>query len=245
MTTNHVGKLDKALIRPGRVDMIVPFSLADAGMTSAIFRAIYAPYDNETVASRRPRPSEKDVRDMGISSSSTVSDDSDAGEERAAIRERVEGLARHFAAKIPEGEFSPAEVQGLLLRHKRSPDGAIAAAEEWVARMRRDKKEQAEQKQTLERQQEQPKPGQSESGESDSETSESEMSESEPEGAEGRPQGRGGEDSKKSTDSEGIKIEAEFQINVSEANKPSSATAKGSLAGVRLKGASDSGYDTL
>lgn len=42
MTTNHLEKLDRALIRPGRVDMIVEFGLADADMTESIFRAIFA-----------------------------------------------------------------------------------------------------------------------------------------------------------------------------------------------------------
>ncbi|KAM4063130.1 ATPase family associated with various cellular activities (AAA) domain-containing protein [Hirsutella rhossiliensis] len=240
MTTNHIEKLDKALIRPGRVDMIVPFSLADAEMTSAIFRAIYAPYDNETVSCRRrPAPSAKGGGGIGTGSSSTVSDDSEAEEERAAIRERVEDQAKRFAAKMPEGEFSPAEVQGLLLRHKRSPDGAIAAAEEWVARMRRNKKEQAEQKQTKEAQQEQPKPEKSDSGESDSGTSESEREE-----VKDKHEVGGEEDSKKSTNSEGIKSEAEIKVKVSEAAKPSPANAKGPLARARLKSASDSGYDT-
>ena len=40
MTTNHIEKLDKALIRPGRVDMSVRFGLADEGMSAAISRVV-------------------------------------------------------------------------------------------------------------------------------------------------------------------------------------------------------------
>lgn len=220
MTTNHIEKLDKALIRPGRVDMVIPFALADAEMTSAIFRAMYAPYDNETVARRRPTHPGK-----GSSSSSTASDDSEAEEERAAIRKRVQGLGRRFAAKMPEGEFSPAEVQGLLLRHKRSPEGAIAAADDWVARMRRDRREQADRKQTKEVQPEVEKPA---SGESGSGTSESDR-ESE-------------KDRKKSTDSEGNESEAESCIRATtETSQPSTASAAGPVAGAKVrKSASDS-----
>ncbi|PHH87735.1 hypothetical protein CDD83_8468 [Cordyceps sp. RAO-2017] len=137
MTTNHLEKLDKALIRPGRVDMVVPFGLADAEMASSIFRAIYAPYDNES-ASRRPSKSDAPAGDG-------EADEKRRQEERERVRQHVEDLAQRFASKLPEHEFSPAEVQGLLLRFKRSPEGALAAVDDWVARIRGDKKEQAEQ----------------------------------------------------------------------------------------------------
>ncbi|KJZ74599.1 hypothetical protein HIM_05949 [Hirsutella minnesotensis 3608] len=137
MTTNHVDKLDKALIRPGRVDMIVPFGLADREMIGSIFRAIYAPPEDDTASASQ-------------TTGSKTNENTDRAEEKVvrkvpAIRERVDDLAQEFASKIPENEFSPAEVQGLLLRHKHDPEGVIAAAEDWVIRMRVDKKEQAEQ----------------------------------------------------------------------------------------------------
>lgn len=50
MTTNHLEKLDKALIRPGRVDMTVKFDRADTGMISAIYRAIFAPIEGDEAA---------------------------------------------------------------------------------------------------------------------------------------------------------------------------------------------------
>lgn len=42
MTTNHIEKLDDALIRPGRVDMTIKFDLATNEMMKTIFRAIFA-----------------------------------------------------------------------------------------------------------------------------------------------------------------------------------------------------------
>ena len=49
MTTNHVEKLDKALIRPGRVDKTVKFSLADASITISMFENLFAGGDADPV----------------------------------------------------------------------------------------------------------------------------------------------------------------------------------------------------
>lgn len=140
MTTNHIEKLDKALIRPGRVDMIVPFSLADKTMSESIFRAIYAPFESEFAST------ELAIKAKDGSITPKRAEPSEEAKERwarhhAEISERIEDLSTHFSAKIPEHEFSPAEIQGLLLRHKRSPEAAIEAAEAWVIQTRKDKKE--------------------------------------------------------------------------------------------------------
>lgn len=45
-------------------------------------------------------------------------------------------LAADFITKVPELEFSPAEILSHLVQHKRSPTAAIEHAEEWVATMR-------------------------------------------------------------------------------------------------------------
>ncbi|KAL7807223.1 BCS1 N terminal domain-containing protein [Trichoderma gracile] len=142
MTTNHIEKLDKALIRPGRVDMMVPFSLADRTMTQAIFRAIYAPFESEITSDEvAVKPKSK----KGVVASKRAEPDEAAKErwakQHAEISQRIEALSLEFSAKIPEFEFSPAEIQGLLLRHKRSPEDVIAAADAWVIQTRKDKKE--------------------------------------------------------------------------------------------------------
>ncbi|PTB67185.1 hypothetical protein BBK36DRAFT_1118297 [Trichoderma citrinoviride] len=140
MTTNHIEKLDKALIRPGRVDMMVPFSLADRTMTEAIFRAIYAPFESEIPSDEVASKPKKRV-----TGSRPATPDAAAKErwakQHAEISQRIEALSLEFSARIPEFEFSPAEIQGLLLRHKRSPEDAIAAADAWVTQTRKDKKE--------------------------------------------------------------------------------------------------------
>ncbi|CAJ2505303.1 Uu.00g126970.m01.CDS01 [Anthostomella pinea] len=134
MTTNHVEKLDKALIRPGRVDMIVEFGLADSGMTAAIFRAIFAHLEGDDTPTDTARyvsltPDERKALD-----------DEKAGK-RAAHDAAIDRLAEEFAASIPAHEFSPAELQGHLMRHKRNPEAAVSGAEAFVEQTRRDRKE--------------------------------------------------------------------------------------------------------
>lgn len=132
MTTNHLEKLDKALIRPGRVDMIVKFGLADAGMVASIFRAIYAPYEGENSSQ-----SKSDEFDPEAAQKKAAM----AEKERLELTERIDVLAEKFAATLPEHEFSPAEIQGLLLKHKRDPEAAIAAVDEWIVETRKEKKQ--------------------------------------------------------------------------------------------------------
>ncbi|KAK3292737.1 BCS1 N terminal-domain-containing protein [Chaetomium fimeti] len=172
MTTNHMEKLDKALIRPGRVDMIVKFDRADASMTSQIFKAIYAPLEGDdapvpgssssspaaggtgtgtgadatpstsralfqlerSIKAAVPRltPEEERKREAAVA---------EAARKKAETTARVGVLAGEFAAKIPAHEFSPAEIQGFLLKNKRHPEKAVAGAEEWVAATRKEKKE--------------------------------------------------------------------------------------------------------
>ncbi|EGX95658.1 BCS1-like ATPase [Cordyceps militaris CM01] len=121
MTTNHLESLDKALIRPGRVDMIIPFQLADADMSESIFKAIYTPFDGEPAEGALTKTKAKET-----------------------LIDEVAVLAKEFGRRIPAGEFSPAEIQGLLLRHKRSSQAAVDAVEAWVVQMRMDKKDKEE-----------------------------------------------------------------------------------------------------
>lgn len=138
MTTNHLEKLDKALIRPGRVDMTVSFGLADADMTAAIFRAIYAPYDGEAPVGCGIKRSKTDL--MLIDEDKVRAEEEAEAKARTATIERVDTLSKQFAAKIPELEFSPAELQGLLLKHKRDPETVLEVADQWVIDTRKEKK---------------------------------------------------------------------------------------------------------
>lgn len=133
MTTNHVEKLDKALIRPGRVDMTIEFGLADEYMTTNIFRNIFASLEGDD--------GPVNERYVGLNSLEREAALEKAAKERAARDEHTQKLAKAFAAKIPTHEFSPAELQGHLMKYKRDPQGAIDGADEFIERTRRDHKE--------------------------------------------------------------------------------------------------------
>lgn len=124
MTTNHVEKLDKALIRPGRVDKIVKFGRADRGMTAAIFKAIYRPEGDEATRWE-----------------TSAADKAQDEKRQADVVAEVDMLADRFADLIPDDEFSPAELQGYLLKHKRDPAGALEGAARWVVLARAEKVE--------------------------------------------------------------------------------------------------------
>lgn len=148
MTTNHLEKLDKALIRPGRVDMQVKFDLADHGMTAAMFRAIFAPLEGEDT------PAKKDDKAAAVDP-----DERQLAEERAKavkrdeIMAKVEKLAEDFASKLPGHEFSPAELQGYLMKNKRNPEAAVAGVDTWVVETRKEKVEKQEIKDAEEKRQ--------------------------------------------------------------------------------------------
>ncbi|KAI1078045.1 BCS1 N terminal-domain-containing protein [Whalleya microplaca] len=133
MTTNHLENLDKALIRPGRADMIVEFGLADEGMTSSIFRAIYAHLEGDDgVQPAKERLLDADARQA-------LADEK--AKKRAAEDARIDVLAEEFAAKVPAHEFSPAELQGYLMKHKRNAQAAIDNVGDFIEQTRKDRKE--------------------------------------------------------------------------------------------------------
>ncbi|KAI1380339.1 BCS1 N terminal-domain-containing protein [Hypoxylon crocopeplum] len=133
MTTNHVDKLDKALIRPGRVDMIVEFGLADRGMTAAIFRAIFARLDGDESPDK--------TTELSLDDEAKKKLEEEKVKKRAADDDRVKALAEEFTAKIPAHEFSPAELQGYLMKYKRNAQAAIENIEEFIEQTRKDRKE--------------------------------------------------------------------------------------------------------
>ncbi len=135
MTTNHVEKLDKALIRPGRVDMKVKFDKADQDMMAALFRSIFATLEGDSVQITSPTSGESDAAAASTAAAATESKKTKAerAAEEAAAATKLDTMAEMFAAAIPELTFSPAELQGYLLKHKRDPTSAVAGVADWVA----------------------------------------------------------------------------------------------------------------
>jgi chaperone BCS1 len=158
MTTNHIEKLDPALLRPGRIDMTIAFGYSDSVTIRDLFLAIYAPLEGDFPAphtvkengfadkgERKRTPSRSRTHSSRASSSSSSSSSSISRSRTLTpstdtfLKADILALAEKFTAQIPSGEFTPAEVQGYLLRHKRGPEAAIEGAEAWIRAIREEK----------------------------------------------------------------------------------------------------------
>ncbi|KOS17192.1 putative mitochondrial chaperone [Escovopsis weberi] len=114
MTTNKPESLDEALIRPGRVDVQVSFTNATSSQATELFHRMY----------EASRPKQMPVAaDLG----SKAADELDVIT-KGGMRE----IAEEFGRRIPEGTFSPAEIQGFLLKRKKSPRKALEDVTSWV-----------------------------------------------------------------------------------------------------------------
>lgn len=107
MTTNKIGKLDSALLRPGRVDMRIHFELATKKQVEYLFMQTYS-----TLINQEQEKGDK-VTDM----------------------EYIKQLAHEFAAEIPDKSLSPAEIQGFLMGWKNKPAEAYAATKKWMTEL--------------------------------------------------------------------------------------------------------------
>jgi mitochondrial chaperone BCS1 len=163
MTTNRPENLDDALIRPGRVDHQVAFNNATQGQIKELFERMYAnelprtrlqPLSSPTspttsqlldekISPRKeltPPATPTTTGPMPLQSSNEAANSATNGKLLNAIVEEVQGeqlsrLASRFAEKIPDGLFSPAELQGFLLKRKKNPRKACEEVGKWVDAM--------------------------------------------------------------------------------------------------------------
>jgi chaperone BCS1 len=121
MTTNHITRLDGALIRPGRVDKKVELGLADNTMTADLFCLVFKPVQEDVAL-----PEDAQSGDNTKVHEAAVSQREEA--------ERVEQLAKEFAGNVPELKFSPADIFSFLLEHRKSPEEAIDNVEQLISK---------------------------------------------------------------------------------------------------------------
>jgi chaperone BCS1 len=136
MTTNHPEKLDPALVRPGRIDMSIAFGYSTAADIKELFSAIYSTLEGDLRASHNERVSRELQAKIKENQKKSPGKGLESGKFPA---EQVSVWAEKFAEKVPEGEFSPAEIQGYLLHHKTDPEGAIEGAQKWIVETREKK----------------------------------------------------------------------------------------------------------
>lgn len=132
MTTNHPEKLDAALVRPGRVDRRVAFTLAKREQIRELFVRMYAA--GEPIADIELHLSNILVNGSanGNAARSDVASISQQKPDVGPSRIELEDMAAEFAALIPDDVFTPAEIQNLLMMYKKEPRVAIDHAESWA-----------------------------------------------------------------------------------------------------------------
>ncbi|MCJ1486485.1 hypothetical protein MMC06_006662 [Schaereria dolodes] len=145
MTTNFPEKLDDALIRPGRVDMKVGFTMASRSQIRELFTRMYS--DTPKVPPKSTVIQNKMVTKLA---SATIGNAKEANgimtppetPKDCQFMPTMElmDIADGFAKRLPEDTFTPAEIQGFLLTRKKEPKKALDEVEEWRDRLLEAKK---------------------------------------------------------------------------------------------------------
>ncbi|GKT63078.1 mitochondrial chaperone BCS1 [Colletotrichum tofieldiae] len=109
MTSNVAHKLDRALVRPGRIDKMIYLGKISRHSAKGMFERMYKPYV----------PIENTLVEKGT-------------ELPESQQNRFDRLAEGFSSQIPDDIFTPAQLQGYLLHHRSSPEEAADCISTWV-----------------------------------------------------------------------------------------------------------------
>lgn len=121
MTTNHKEKLDSALIRPGRIDYQVQFMEATRDQVKALFFNFYKPLEHMGMGDELEMESAKS-RQQRLAA-------------LAVSEKNLSVLGEQFAARVPEGRYTMAQVQGVFMRHRQDPVSMLEALDEELRRL--------------------------------------------------------------------------------------------------------------
>ncbi|KAI0881129.1 P-loop containing nucleoside triphosphate hydrolase protein [Annulohypoxylon maeteangense] len=148
MTTNTPEQLDEALIRPGRVDLQVAFANATQDQARELFIRMYEDvspqYTSPTVTSALEFKEKNGTVTVAATTAVTTklpincdareangSNTNEPAELDVPVDE-LPAIAQKFGLKIPDSEFSPAQIQGYLLKRKKQPLKALEEVDMWV-----------------------------------------------------------------------------------------------------------------
>jgi mitochondrial chaperone BCS1 len=165
MTTNHPEKLDEALIRPGRVDHQVGFGNANQIQVKQLFERMYTndlprtkliinnptpapPTTNGSILTPPATPITSKIPDGHLNGSAKGGEYGNGSAMLRAADKEIDDLREGelveitsaFADMVPDDEFSPAEIQGFLLKRKKDPRKALLEVDLWVQGMMEQKK---------------------------------------------------------------------------------------------------------
>jgi len=144
MTTNKPEKLDAALIRPGRVDLQVAFGNATPSQVEELFLRMYtsdkprAPKTTtvaEVLKAVSRTSTATETKEKTLNGSDLTPPPTPTKVPLSAEQKDLPELANEFAKVIPDGDFSPAEIQGFLLKRKKNPQKAVEEVGRWVESM--------------------------------------------------------------------------------------------------------------
>lgn len=128
MTSNFADKLDRALVRPGRIDRMIFLGHISQKSAELMFLRMYS-HDDPVYNHQGAEPSEQLEQSLG-------------GASRQISEQQLRDLAVDFSSQIPEEKFTPAQIQGFLLSHRNAPASAASSINIFIRDTLEQQKEQ-------------------------------------------------------------------------------------------------------